>query len=92
MLSKNKTLFIVAIIVLQLSILLGLVAYKEFELERGVELIVKLRPVDPRSLMQGDYVILDYDFAAKARRELRNNKTTILKPIVLLKKEGGEPF
>lgn len=40
--------------------LVGLVARKEQVLAHGTPVLLELAPVDPRSLMQGDYMRLDY--------------------------------
>lgn len=37
---------------------------KEHILKEGTLVLLKLAPVDPRSLMQGDYMTLNYDIAA----------------------------
>ena len=47
--------------------LIGLSAFagiREAKLRSGVEVILQTVPVDPRSLLQGDYAILDYEIAA----------------------------
>ncbi|MFP2907608.1 GDYXXLXY domain-containing protein [Pyxidicoccus sp. 3LFB2] len=38
----------------------ALVAQKEYVLATGRPVLLELAPVDPRSLMQGDYMVLDY--------------------------------
>lgn len=38
----------------------GLVVQKEYLLANGRPVLLELAPVDPRSLMQGDYMTLDY--------------------------------
>ncbi len=49
----------------------GLVAQKEWVLVRGREVVLELAPRDPRSLMQGDYMELNYAVArALARHDL----------------------
>ncbi len=40
---------------------------KEAQLERGARVILALAPVDPRSLMQGDYMALRYDLSRRAQ-------------------------
>ncbi len=47
----------------------------------GQTMLLKLRPVDPRALMLGDYMVLGYDRAAypKARKGLPAEGTLILK-------------
>lgn len=42
-----------------------LIFQKEQTLANGRQLFLKLAPVDPRSLMQGDYMSLSYDVARK---------------------------
>ena len=47
----------------QLVFLLAFIVYKEVDLRTGVDVILQTVPVDPRSLLQGDYAILDYEIA-----------------------------
>ena len=47
----------------QLVFLLGFIAVKETALRTGTEVVLQTVPVDPRSLLQGDYAILDYEIA-----------------------------
>ena len=47
----------------QLVFLLGFIAVKEVSLRTGTEVVLQTVPVDPRSLLQGDYAILDYEIA-----------------------------
>mgnify|MGYP003576137327 CR=1 FL=1 len=53
-----------------LALVLGAASYaivdKELVLTRGTTVLVELAPVDPRSLMQGDYMRLDYALAGSA--------------------------
>lgn len=45
---------------LVLIALVALVVQKEAVLARGQRVLLRLAPVDPRSLLQGDYMVLDY--------------------------------
>ena len=47
----------------QLVFLLAFIAWKEVGLRTGTEVVLQTVPVDPRSLLQGDYAILDYEIA-----------------------------
>ena len=47
----------------QLVFLLAFIAWKEVDLRTGTEVVLQTVPVDPRSLLQGDYAILDYEIA-----------------------------
>ncbi len=42
-----------------------LIAQKEMLLARGTPVLLELAPVDPRSLMQGDYMVLRYALASQ---------------------------
>jgi uncharacterized membrane-anchored protein len=48
---------------LQTAVLIYMVADRAGLLVRGREVVLQVQPVDPRSLFQGDYVILSYPFA-----------------------------
>lgn len=50
------------------AVLVVLVVRKELVLAHGTPVLLELAPVDPRSLMQGDYMVLDYAIS----REVRN--------------------
>lgn len=47
-------------LVLALGAPAGLVVQKEYVLSTGQTVLLELAPRDPRSLMQGDYMVLDY--------------------------------
>lgn len=47
----------------QLIFLIGFIGVKETALRIGTEVVLQTVPVDPRSLLQGDYAILDYEIA-----------------------------
>ncbi|MCY4625156.1 MAG: GDYXXLXY domain-containing protein [Chloroflexi bacterium] len=47
----------------QLVFLIGFIGVREAALRTGTEVVLQTVPVDPRSLLQGDYAILDYEIA-----------------------------
>ncbi|MDH3347216.1 MAG: GDYXXLXY domain-containing protein [Desulfobulbaceae bacterium] len=51
---------------------------KEAVLRNGKTMLLRLAPVDPRSLMQGDYMILRYAMANEIPDELLKNKGCIV--------------
>ncbi|WXH31446.1 hypothetical protein WA016_05422 [Myxococcus stipitatus] len=55
---------------LALLVPLGLVIQKEHVLATGESVLLELAPLDPRSLMQGDYMVLDYGIARGLREQL----------------------
>ncbi len=64
---------------------------KEQIIKNGETVFLELAPVDPRSLMQGDYMILNYDAAIKLRddfEKLKKNKKTKNNSYKPIKKTG----
>ena len=59
-------------------VILGLVNYSIFSREQlitdGKTVLLELAPVDPRSLMQGDYMALRFAVTANARKALRGSQ------------------
>jgi uncharacterized membrane-anchored protein len=58
-----KTLLHIIISVLVLAVCNGLIWQKEKVLRDGKVMLLRLAPRDPRSLMQGDYMVLNYEAA-----------------------------
>ncbi|WP_316811076.1 GDYXXLXY domain-containing protein [Pedobacter heparinus] len=58
--SKTEKIFLLLNLVLVIGYINWAVAVKEKTLRNGKLLLLELAPVDPRSLMQGDYMRLDY--------------------------------
>lgn len=65
----NKKIFL-GIAIFWLVIILSFVAFKEFTLTTGEEVLLKTQPVDPRDLFRGDYVILRYEISTIDTLEL----------------------
>jgi uncharacterized membrane-anchored protein len=65
--------------------LLVLVIRKERVLAHGTPVLLELAPVDPRSLMQGDYMVLDYAVS----RELARSEAPRQGLLVLRLDENG---
>lgn len=61
---RRKWLSVLTVIVLQLAIIGVQVGKSEALLAEGETVRLELRPVDPRSLLQGDYVILRYSISS----------------------------
>ena len=67
---SRRTIAYIAFAVLAVGVLNGLVFQKERLLARGDTVYLELAPVDPRSLIQGDYMRLDYQVADAIRDRL----------------------
>lgn len=64
-----KSRSIVVINFLLIIIFFSYSIYREERGRSGEKIILELAPVDPRSLMQGDYMILDFQFERDLVRE-----------------------
>lgn len=56
-----------------LVMLAGFVLSKEYTLRTGTEILLKTRPVDPRDLFRGDYVILSYDISRFSAGDMQSS-------------------
>ncbi|HWQ48433.1 MAG TPA: GDYXXLXY domain-containing protein [Methanosarcina sp.] len=59
--NQKKVLYLT--VVFWLLIFSGFIAYKEYTLRTGTEVLLKTLPVDPRYLFRGDYVTLNYEIS-----------------------------
>lgn len=59
--NQKKILYLT--VIFWLLIFSGFIAYKEYTLRTGTEVMLKTLPVDPRDLFRGDYVILNYEIS-----------------------------
>lgn len=55
--------WIIGIGLFWIIIILSFILYKEYTLVTGEDVLLKTRPVDPRDLFRGDYVILSYEIS-----------------------------
>ena len=61
--SRRMTLLFAALVAAQVVGLVVFAGVRQTVLSQGREVVLQTVPVDPRSLMQGDYAILDYEIA-----------------------------
>ena len=62
---------------------------KEQIIKNGETVFLELAPVDPRSLMQGDYMRLNYDIALKLRDDFKKGKKTKNNNSYIIHKKSG---
>jgi uncharacterized membrane-anchored protein len=55
-----KLKLLVLVLTLQSAWLLGTVAVQEYALAHGKVILLETRPIDPRDLLRGDYLVLNY--------------------------------
>lgn len=73
---------IIYIIISWVVIILSMTIYNLFPLIIGKEVLLEINPIDPRDLLRGDYVILNYKISSS---ELCKQKYSDDKVIVILK-------
>jgi len=74
---KKKVIFwiISAMVLIAIN---GLILQKERLLKNGKLMLLPLAPVDPRSLMQGDYMILRYQIAGQVNSSSLKNEGNLV--------------
>ena len=70
---RNQGRLYWALVALQLLILLAMIGKQLWILDSGSRIKLRCRPVDPRSLFSGDYVILNYEISELGRRKQRSS-------------------
>ena len=84
--SRKFRLAFLVIVAAQVFLLLGLIGDREYTLRRGTEVVLETVPIDPRSLFQGDYAILDY----KISRLPSNSRVPVRRAMYVRLREAGE--
>ncbi|MDN3277919.1 GDYXXLXY domain-containing protein [Frankia sp. RB7] len=80
-----KAVLFGAAILLQCALLVLMVADRVRILREGREVTLQTRPVDPRDLLRGDYVVLGYDISQLPAGALAGQPTAERNPIVFVK-------
>lgn len=84
---------VVANLVLVLVVVNGAILRKQAVIDSGRTVFLKLAPVDPRSLMQGDYMVLNYAINRNGQdREIREAMPTRGRLILRLDVRGVGAF
>jgi uncharacterized membrane-anchored protein len=66
---RLRQVVLIAVACLVLGMLNVMIYQKEQTLQNGKVILLELAPVDPRSLMQGDYMVLRYKLAREVRAD-----------------------
>lgn len=80
-----KAVLFGAAILLQCAILVLMVVDRTQILREGTEVTLQTRPVDPRALLRGDYVVLGYDISQLPAGALAGQPTAERNPVVFVK-------
>ncbi len=73
-----RNIILWAVTVLVLAVVNFMVFQKEQVLAHGRTVLLRLAPVDPRSLMQGDYMVLRYEIAPSVAKDRLENTGRIV--------------
>ncbi|MFV5362602.1 GDYXXLXY domain-containing protein [Acinetobacter oleivorans] len=63
-------------------IFVGLVAKNEWYLHHSKSIFIELRPVDPRSILQGDYMALAYELNLQSLKALAGSESEALDQVI----------
>jgi uncharacterized membrane-anchored protein len=80
-----KAVLFGAAILLQCALLILMVGDRVRILREGREVTLQTRPVDPRDLLRGDYVVLGYDISQLPAGALAGQPTAERNPVVFVK-------
>lgn len=53
----------IAIVLIQIVLLIGIIAYRHYWISTGEKVLLKTVPVDPWNMFRGDYMVLTYDIS-----------------------------
>lgn len=69
--NKRALLGLIAVIALQVLWVIGTAATKELAHANGSRILLETKPIDPRDILRGDYLILNYDISTIRRDKVR---------------------
>jgi uncharacterized membrane-anchored protein len=76
------------VVAVQVAFLLGWAGYHEVVRQNAETVLLKTRPVDPRDILRGDYMILNYDIS-RAPAPTWWGETQFKEVFVVFRDEGG---
>lgn len=77
-----KKHFSLILALVTLLIFVGLVAKNEWHLHHSKSIFIELRPVDPRSILQGDYMALAYKLNLQSLKALAGSESEALDQVI----------
>ncbi|MBI0422874.1 GDYXXLXY domain-containing protein [Acinetobacter sp. ACIN00229] len=77
-----KKYFSLILALVTLLIFVGLVAKNEWHLHHSKSIFIELRPVDPRSILQGDYMALAYKLNLQSLKALAGSESEALDQVI----------
>ncbi|MBJ9741290.1 GDYXXLXY domain-containing protein [Acinetobacter oleivorans] len=77
-----KKYFSLILALVTILIFVGLVAKNESHLHHSKSIFIELRPVDPRSILQGDYMALAYELNLQSLKALAGSESEALDRVI----------
>jgi len=77
-----KKYFSLILALTTILIFVGLVAKNEWHLHHSKSIFIELRPVDPRSILQGDYMALAYELNLQSLKALAGSENEALDQVI----------
>ncbi|MEQ1065663.1 GDYXXLXY domain-containing protein [Acinetobacter sp. XH1741] len=77
-----KKYFSLILAMVTLLFFAGLVAKNEWHLHQSKSIFIKLKPVDPRSILQGDYMALAYELNLQSLKALSGSESEALDLVI----------
>jgi len=77
-----KKYFSLILALTTILIFVGLVAKNEWHLHLSKSIFIELRPVDPRSILQGDYMALTYELNLQSLKALAGSESEALDQVI----------
>lgn len=77
-----KKYFSLILALTTILIFVGLVAKNEWHLHHSKSIFIELRPVDPRSILQGDYMALAYELNLQSLKTLAGSENEALDQVI----------
>nr|WP_312821685.1 GDYXXLXY domain-containing protein [Acinetobacter oleivorans] len=77
-----KKYFSIILSLTTILIFVGLVAKNEWHLHHSKSIFIELRPVDPRSILQGDYMALAYELNLQSLKALAGSESEALDQVI----------
>ncbi|NUF12412.1 GDYXXLXY domain-containing protein [Acinetobacter oleivorans] len=77
-----KKYFSLILTLTTILIFVGLVAKNEWHLHHSKSIFIELRPVDPRSILQGDYMALAYELNLQSLKALAGSESEALDQVI----------
>ncbi len=78
----NEKYFSLILAIVTVLVFTGLVAKNEWHLHQSKSIFIKLKPIDPRSILQGDYMALAYELNLQSLKSPSGSEGNALDQVI----------